>query len=330
MFEINYLNFISENFFNPQKRIFVGYIFSGFLIAFLWLVICKKFSINNSLKFIFDKKIYFSKSSKLDYLIYILNILIMLIFSPIFLSQLVIATMVFELMHIQNFFLPLTTNKIEYFLPFFFTFTFFILDDFSKFIVHMMMHKFEFFWSFHKVHHSAKTLTPMTVFRTHPVEGMIFIFRNAITQGIVIGFFYFISGGNLSLITIVGANVFSFIFHLTGSNLRHSHISISYWKPLEKIFISPAQHQIHHSIEKKHYDKNFGVTFAFWDLIFGSLAHSKHDQKIKFGLLNKHDSYNSLSKIYIKPITDSIKVIRIKITVVYKLITNISIVRKVL
>ena len=103
----------------------------------------------------------------------------------------------------------------------------------------------------------------MTVFRTHPIEGVIFVLRSTITQGIIIGLFYYITAGNLTLITIVGANLFSFTFHLLGSNLRHSHISISYWKWIERIFISPAQHQIHHSIKKEHHDKNFGVTFVF-------------------------------------------------------------------
>ena len=50
-------------------------------------------------------------------------------------------------------------------------------------------------------------------------------------------------------------NLFSFIFNIAGANLRHSHIEIAYWTWLEKIFISPAQHQLHHSIENKHFNK---------------------------------------------------------------------------
>ena len=37
------LNFIPDNFINPQKRIFLGYLFSGFLIAFLWLYCFRKY-----------------------------------------------------------------------------------------------------------------------------------------------------------------------------------------------------------------------------------------------------------------------------------------------
>ena len=308
--DLEVINFIKDNFLNPQKRIFVGYLFSGFFIAFLWVIFFKKISITSAIKFIFSKDIYLSKSSLVDYTLYILNNFVMIVFSPILLSQLFIATLIFEFLHSQNLIEPLATNFLNFSIPFLFTICFFVLDDFSKFFVHMLMHKIPFLWSFHKVHHSAEVLTPMTVFRTHPFEGIIFILRNAITQGTIIGLFFFISSGELSLVTILGANIFSFIFHLLGSNLRHTHISISYGKKFEIFLISPAQHQIHHSIDKQHHNKNFGVTFALWDYIFGSLVFSKSNQNIKFGLLEK-DNFprNNLIKIYLFPIFESLMLI---------------------
>ena len=304
------LNFIPDNFINPQKRIFLGYLLSGFFIAFLWLYCFRKYTLINSLKLIFDKKVYFSKSSFVDYSLYVFNSLIMIIFSPILLSQLVIATFIFEFMYAQNIIEPISINYLSIFLPIIFTICFFIVDDFSKFLVHMLMHKIKFLWCFHKIHHSAEVLTPMTVFRTHPIEGVIFVLRNAISQGAVIGIFFFISSGELSLVTVLGANLFSFMFHLLGSNLRHSHISISYGKLVEKILISPAQHQIHHSVEKKHHDKNFGVTFAIWDYFFNTLVYSQSNQKIKYGLSDEENySRNNIFKIYLLPIIECLTLI---------------------
>ena len=323
--EFEVINFIKDNFLNPQKRIFLGYLFSGFVIALLWLIFFKKKSIIKALKFIFSKQIYFSKSSFVDYTLYILNNFVMIVFSPILLSQLFVATFIFEFLHYQNFIEPHASKFLNFSIPFLFTVCFFIFDDFSKFFVHMLMHKIPFLWSFHKVHHSAEVLTPMTVFRTHPVEGIIFILRNAISQGTIIGLFYFISSGELSLVTILGANVFSFMFHLVGSNLRHSHISISYGEKFEKFLISPAQHQIHHSIDKKHHDKNFGVTFAIWDYIFGSLVFSKDNQILTFGLLEKENfPKNNLIKIYLFPILESVILIsKIIFQPIKKLIINL-------
>ena len=100
--------------------------------------------------------------------------------------------------------------------------------------------------------------------------------------------------------TVFGASVGVVIFHSLGSNLRHSHIKIRYPKMIERIFISPGQHQNHHSTEKKHFDKNFGVAFAIWDLMFGSLAFSEKASH-KFGLKTKFGSRQSIMHLYFEP-----------------------------
>ena len=105
------------------------------------------------------------------------------------------------------------------------------------------MHKWPILWAIHKVHHSATFLTPMTVFRTHPLEGVVFSLRSAFTQAISISSFVFLFGPQVDIATILGANIFIFAFNIAGSNLRHSHIDIRYWKWLEYLIISPALHK---------------------------------------------------------------------------------------
>ena len=263
-------------FIDPRKRIFIFYLLASFLIAFLWLLLKKKLSFKKSIKKIFNRNIFFSKSSKSDYKIFILNQLIMFLISPALITQLTIATFLFYYFHslswINSGIFAATIPSVVMIL---FTSVHFILDDFSKYIIHRLMHKWPLLWALHKVHHSATTLTPMTVFRTHPLEGVLFSLRSALTQAISISSFVFLFGSNVDLITILGANIFVFLFNIFGSNLRHSHIGIRYWNWLEYLLISPAQHQVHHSISKNHHDKNFGAAFAIWDWVFGSLHHSE-------------------------------------------------------
>jgi len=60
---------------------------------------------------------------------------------------------------------------------------------------------------------------------------------------------------------------------------------------LERIFISPKQHQIHHSTNPKHFDSNFGVSLSLWDGLIGTRYYSKDSQeKLRFGLTaeNRH------------------------------------------
>ena len=106
--------------------------------------------------------------------------------------------------------------------------------------------------------------------------------------------------------TVFGASVGVVIFHSLGSNLRHSHVKIRYPKIIERILISPGQHQIHHSTEKKHFDKNFGVAFAIWDLMFGSLVLSEKASH-KFGLKTQFGSKQGIMHLYIEPFKVALK-----------------------
>ena len=286
---------------NPQKRIFVGYLFSALAIALLWLCFVEKSSPKTAIKKIFDKRIWFSQSSVADLKIILINRVIMSAGAASVVSQLTISTFLYNLLHQQTLIQPLAFHATSAgMVAILFTAFFFVFDDFSRFFVHRLMHKIPFLWAFHQVHHSAETMTPFTIFRTHPIEGVIFILRTSIVQGVVISLFIFLFGNKVDLVTVFGASVGVVIFHSLGSNLRHSHIKIRYPKIIERIFISPGQHQIHHSTEKKHFDKNFGVAFAIWDLMFGSLAFSEKASH-KFGLNTKFGSKQSVAHLYVEP-----------------------------
>ena len=74
-----------------------------------------------------------------------------------------------------------------------------------------------------------------------------------------------------------------------GANLRHSSVKLKYFNFLEYVFISPFQHQIHHSNLPEHYDRNLGAKLALWDWMFGTLVLSKSVSEIRFGLVKKDE-----------------------------------------
>ena len=320
-----YIDYISNEFFyqfiDPKKRIFIGYLFLAILIALFWLKIFKKYNYRDSLIKLFDKNIFWSKSAISDYKLLFINKFIMIFVSPYLITQITIATSLFYFFHSVSWLSAGMFNNISVFtVMFMFTIFNFILDDFSKFIVHRWMHKWKILWAIHKVHHSATKLTPLTVFRVHPLEGIVFSLRSSIVQAITISSFLFFFGNKVDLITILGANIFNFFFNVLGSNLRHSHIEIRYWWWLEYVLISPAQHQLHHSISKKHYDKNFGVAFAFWDWMFGSLHHSEENDTLKLGLSEKDEnSIHSLKSLYLGPIYEIFQIFKNYIKHIYKI-----------
>lgn len=160
----------------------------------------------------------------------------------------------------------------------------FVFDDFLRFFHHWLMHKVSWLWPYHAVHHSARILTPMTLYRTHPVEAAMAAIRNSLSLGVSTGVFIFLFESRFTLLTFFGVNLFGQVFNFLGSNLRHSHVPLTFGI-LERVFISPKQHQIHHSRAFEDRDKNFGVSLSVWDAMFGSLVFSRERSKtLVFGV----------------------------------------------
>lgn len=275
---------VATQFLDPRKRLFVGYLLSASVIAVLWLSIAGRQSVGAALRALFDRDVWFSRSSRQDVICFVINRVLFRWLRPVLITQLAIATAIFQLLHYQTI-VPVGwlegagywTAAIS------FTLFFFLFDDFTRFAVHYALHRVPVLWAFHKFHHSAETLTPLTVMRTHPVEGLIFTARSAVVQGVSIALFVFLFGNQVDLLTIFGVNIFVVSFHALGSNLRHSHVSIRYPRAVERLLMSPAQHQLHHSEAERHFDRNFGVALSLWDRIFGSFHHSV-SEKLTFGI----------------------------------------------
>ena len=307
---IDYKDDLIDTFFNPQKRVFVGYLVTTLIFVITFQVLYIKINIYKALKEIFSRKIWLSESAKADYKIMLINKVFMIFVSPILLSKLVFATLLFESFHI--FFDGRTSslpNASTLQISVLFTFTLFLLDDLTKYLVHRALHSYSILWAFHRIHHTAEKLTPFTVFRTHPIEAIIFSLRSALVQAIAVATFLYFFGSRAELLTVLGASVFLFVFNAAGSNLRHSHVWISYGNLLELFFISPAQHQIHHSTNTKHLDCNFGTILAIWDWFGATLFLSKGEEGIKFGSGDFQENNHSLKSIYLDPFKDVSQII---------------------
>jgi len=184
-----------------------------------------------------------------------------------------------------------------------------LVYDFGLFFSHYLMHKIPWLWEFHKTHHSAGVLTPITVYRMHPLDdfisiGMATFFTTTVDA--VVKCFY---SGPLVPISILGLNLGFFLFYIAGYNLRHSHVWLDYGKTIDNLFISPAQHQIHHSTAPRHYDKNLGFIFAIWDKFFGTLYVPKSKEDLEFGINLAHEEkeYTSVLKLYFLPLAKLFK-----------------------
>ena len=328
-----YLQHLIESLVDPKKRVSFGYLIFAAMIGLAWSAFMSRHSwrygLSQGIRKLFGKRVLFSQSASADYKLLLLNHGFLLLVAPFFLSKVALTTSLFFLLH------EVLPSGSAYFssMPFWtvsviYTLFLFVLDDFSRYVVHAALHRIPFLWAFHKIHHTAETLSPLTVYRTHPIEAVVFSFRSIIVQASCIALFVFIFGEKVDLVTIYGVNVLLFVFNLSGSNLRHSHIPISYGRILERIFISPAQHQIHHSIMRCHHGKNFGAALSVWDYLFGSLHLSEKNTHLTFGIKNrsKRGSHN-LFTLYVQPFVEASREVKIlfrKLEEIKKDIINVT------
>jgi sterol desaturase/sphingolipid hydroxylase (fatty acid hydroxylase superfamily) len=279
---------------DPGSRLFhLNLLMASALIIFWFYFIQKKYKkldLPTIRRIFFRKKYWWNSSTKIDYQFYFLNSLLkVFLFIPFLDFSFRISKWT------VNFLLNFNSREtmgIEAtgFYIFLFSILSFAFDDFLRFIHHYFMHKIPFLWNLHKTHHSAKILTPITLYRSHPLESAMSAVRNSISSGVSIGAFIFFFESQFSVFTIFGINLFGFLFNLLGSNLRHSHIDLGFGY-LENIFISPKQHQIHHSNLKEHYDKNFGVSLSIWDQLFGTFLKSNlFKRKLYFGVQSRRQT----------------------------------------
>jgi sterol desaturase/sphingolipid hydroxylase (fatty acid hydroxylase superfamily)/creatinine amidohydrolase/Fe(II)-dependent formamide hydrolase-like protein len=296
-------------------RLGLPYLLSSLLLAFLVYAFTQRYSIVRFFKFCFPKKVYLHPSAILDYKFYYVNTFVQAFF-PLSLTIWLSASFSQVL---QDFFFGFGIKPVFAFAPFhwlgpllfsiFYTLALAVAFDFGLFFSHYLLHKLPWLWEFHKVHHSAESLTPVTVHRMHPMDDFITYCFVALFTSIVDAVLRVFIAGPVAEINIYSTNLMFFLFYFFGYHARHSHVWIDYGKNWDNILISPAQHQIHHSTKRQHWDKNLGFIVAFWDRLFGTLYVPAEKEEISFGLNEEgeHKHYSSMTRLYFLPFVRNLR-----------------------
>lgn len=156
--------------------------------------------------------------------------------------------------------------------------------EFAYWLNHSLSHRVGWMWEFHKVHHTAESLTPLTNFRVHPVDTIIFFNMAAAISGLAAAIVTHLVGPTDGYL-IYGLNALTFLTTILFSHLQHTHLWISFSGRAGRWLLSPAHHQIHHSTDPRHHDRNFGSALAVFDRLFGTLyVPAAKREKLRFGV----------------------------------------------
>ncbi|MGR8979418.1 MAG: creatininase family protein [Gammaproteobacteria bacterium] len=309
-----------ELFITKNERIYWLYLLSAFTIAFfLYLVHKREFvkSGQNAFSFIFSKDVYWHRSSINDYLFFYTDILFQGAFITALFSSLSIVVSYLTANYLNDW-LPAYKGRFQdvSHIGWLSTLFFALVADFALFFGHYLQHRIPWLWEFHKVHHSAEVMTPLTVYRMHPVDNLLIFSIGGLLSGAALGCMDFFMDHNIVLYNVGGVNVILILFYVVGYNLRHSHIWWSWGPLISRILISPAQHQIHHSSAPEHFDKNLGFTFAIWDGLFGTLYVPKKRENIVFGLgVEENEKFSTFWSLYFMPFMNLYRNFKLKMLV---------------
>ena len=182
--------------------------------------------------------------------------------------------------------------------------TLFLLDFVSWFI-HLLQHKIPVLWQFHKVHHSAEVMHPISNFREHPVDNLCYLAALGFTIGVLYAIAVRFLGFRPTMPEFFGIPILMFLFNFTAYNLRHSHVWLRWPGIWSVVFPSPAHHHVHHSCHPNHIDKNFAFMFPVWDLIFGTYFMPDDNRDVKFGVTEGDgEDLDGVLKLYWVPFRD--------------------------
>ncbi|MGR3469271.1 MAG: sterol desaturase family protein [Shimia sp.] len=133
-----------------------------------------------------------------------------------------------------------------------------VVLDFVVWANHVAFHKWPLLWRIHRVHHADEEIDVSTAIRFHPFEALL-------SMAVKIATVYALGAAALAVI------LFEII--LNGSAMfNHANWRLPLWldRWLRLVWVTPDMHRIHHSVERREHDTNYGFALSIWDRIFGT------------------------------------------------------------
>jgi len=131
---------------------------------------------------------------------------------------------------------------------------YYVFSSFIGYWQHRLMH-WRWFWQLHRFHHAATEFSILTTFRVNPTEAL------TVLPAVLPLFFIKAPTDGLFAMFVVANQILASLQH---SSLPWTLGWLGRW-----VITAPTNHQVHHSIDPEHKDKNFS-SCPLWDHMFGT------------------------------------------------------------
>ncbi|HEY9192604.1 MAG TPA: sterol desaturase family protein [Methyloversatilis sp.] len=142
---------------------------------------------------------------------------------------------------------------------------YYLLYDFVYYWLHRIQHIVPWWWALHSMHHSQRQMSCWTNDRGSYLDGMV--------QSVILATVGIVMGVDLAEFAVL--TMFSELMQ----NFSHANVRIGFGQVLEKIFVDPKFHRLHHmKVDEERtwlHNCNFGQVFSIWDVLFGTALYGE-------------------------------------------------------
>lgn len=147
-----------------------------------------------------------------------------------------------------------------------------LLMDLTFYYWHRFNHTQPLLWRFHGIHHDDPDMDVTTSFRFHCGEVLYSTVFRCLQVGLI---------GVLPLTYLVYEAAFNCATMFHHSNLR---LPVVLERLINKIFVTPRMHGVHHSVIGRETNSNYSVIFSWWDRLNRSLRLNISQKDIIIGV----------------------------------------------
>ncbi|MDB5888072.1 MAG: sterol desaturase [Rhodocyclales bacterium] len=144
-------------------------------------------------------------------------------------------------------------------------FVYYVAYDFVYYWMHRTQHAIPWWWALHSMHHSQRQMSCWTNDRGNYLDGMLQSMVLA-TVGLAMG----MEPSEFAFLMLVGELV---------QNFSHANVRIGFGHLMEKLFVDPKFHRLHHMRvdpdRPNLHNCNFGQVFSIWDVLFGTALYGE-------------------------------------------------------
>jgi sterol desaturase/sphingolipid hydroxylase (fatty acid hydroxylase superfamily) len=134
------------------------------------------------------------------------------------------------------------------------------------------------------------------------VDSVLFLNSLALFIGVAHGAMTYALGAPAQAVLLSGTNILTLAFLFLLVHLQHSHIWIATRGFAGRVIQSPAHHQLHHSADPAHFNRNFGGNLSVFDWLFGTLLiPDSKPQRLTFGADPQGERPHSIEGLALTP-----------------------------